>query len=138
MNSPYTEDNKPEYLLLFRGNDWDQGLSPEQIQQIMSQWMAWFERLGKEGTLRAGQPLMDEGMVIEGKGGQVVSDGPFPESKETIGGYFLLRVDTYEEALAAARQCPALEHGLRIEIRPVAAMCGVERRRRDLVAGATA
>jgi hypothetical protein len=52
-----------------------------------------------------------------------VSDGPFAESKETIGGYFLLKVNTLDEAVAIAQQCPGLPHGIRVEVRPVAAEC---------------
>jgi hypothetical protein len=55
----------------------------------------------------------------------VVSDGPFAESKEAIGGYFLLDVPTMEEAVAIAQECPGLPYGARVEVRPVAAECPV-------------
>jgi len=54
-----------------------------------------------------------------------VSDGPFAESKETIGGYFLLKVNTLEEAVAIARECPGLPYGIRVEVRPVAGECPI-------------
>jgi hypothetical protein len=112
-----------EYMLLFRGTDWHNGLSPEQIQNVMDQWKAWFERLTSEGKLKAGQPLEREGKIVSGKKGRVVADGPFAESKEAIGGYFLLHVANLEEAVAIAKQCPGLDHGLIVEVRPVADMC---------------
>jgi hypothetical protein len=112
-----------EYMLLFRGTDWHNGLSPEQIQNVMNQWKAWFERLTSEGKLKAGQPLEREGKIVSGKKGRVVADGPFAESKEAIGGYFLLHVANLEEAVAIAKQCPGLDHGLIVEVRPVADMC---------------
>ena len=115
----------PEYMLLFRGNDWPKGLSPEEMQQVASQWMAWFNRLTDQGIALAGSPLEAEGKVVSGRNGRVVSDGPFAESKEAIGGYFLLRVDTLDEAVAIARQCPGLAYGAVVEVRPVAEVCPI-------------
>src|SRR5260370_10040662 len=76
-----------DYLLLFRGNVWDRGLSPAQLQKVVSDWMAWFERLKAEGKCAGGHPLEDEGKVVSGKQ-RTVADGPFAESKEAIGGCF--------------------------------------------------
>jgi hypothetical protein len=111
------------YMLIFRGTDWYKGLSAEQTQQIAEQWMAWFNRLKDQGTVTAGSPLEHEGKTVSGRNGRVVSDGPFAESKETIGGYFLLKLDTLEEAVAIAQQCPGLPYGIRVEVRPVAEAC---------------
>ena len=113
----------PEYLLIFRGNDWSRGLSPEQMQQVASQWMAWFQGLTREGKVLAGNPLEPEGKIVSGRSGNLVTDGPFAESKEAVGGYFLLRVDNLDEAVAIAKQCPGLAYGIKVEVRPVADMC---------------
>jgi len=113
-----------EYLLIFRGTDWHRGLSPEQIQKVMGQWKGWFDRLTAEGKLKGGQPLVNEGKIVSGKKG-IVADGPFAESKETIGGYFLLKVNTLDEAVAIAKECPGLPHGIRVEVRPVAGECPI-------------
>jgi hypothetical protein len=113
------------YMLIFRGTDWFKGLSPEQMQQVFSQWMAWFNRLKDEGRCTAGNPLEPEGRIVSSRNGRIVSDGPFAESKETIGGYFLLNVRTMDEAVAIAQQCPGLPHGIRVEVRPVAAECPI-------------
>jgi hypothetical protein len=110
------------YMLIFRGTDWYQGLSPEQMQQIGDQWMAWFNRLKDEKKCIAGNPLEREGRIVSGKN-RVVSDGPFAEAKETIGGYFLLKVNSMEDALEIARECPGLPYGIRVEVRPVAGEC---------------
>ena len=112
-----------EYLLLFRGTHWHKGLSPAEIQKVMSRWRAWYNALQTQGTMKGGLPLMNEGKIISGPGGRVVTDGPFTESKEAIGGYFLIRVDNLAEAIEIARQCPGLEHGAVVEIRPVAQEC---------------
>ena len=109
-------------MLIFRGTDWYKGLSPEQMQQVADKWMAWFNGLKNEGTAIAGNPLEREGKIVSGKN-RVVSDGPFAESKETIGGYFLLKVGSMDEAVVIAQQCPGLPYGIRVEVRPVAGEC---------------
>jgi hypothetical protein len=120
--STMSASSQNAYLLIFRGTDWYQGLSPEQMQAVADQWMAWFNRLKAEGTAVAGNPLEPEGKIVAGKN-RIVSDGPFAEAKETIGGYFLLKVGTMDEAVAIAQQCPGLAYGIRVEVRAVAAEC---------------
>jgi len=134
MNAP----TQNEFLLLFRGSQWDKGLSPEQIQKAMDQFMAWFEGLKQEGKLKAGQPLERNGKIVSGKNGRTVADGPFAESKEAVGGYFLLQVDTIDEAVAVAKQCPILEFGAIVEVRPVAEECPTFQRVREQMATAAA
>jgi hypothetical protein len=135
-----TPTKAPQYLLLFRGNDWYKGLSPEEMQAIASKWMAWFKRLTDEGVCLAGQPLEREGKVVSGKNGRVVSDGPFAESKEAVGGYFLLRVDTIDQAVEIAKECPGLAYGIQVEVRLVREECPMaeESRAQLASAGATA
>src|SRR5437763_8550874 len=117
------EQKQNEYLLLFRGSSWDKGLSPEQLQKTMDQFMAWFERLKQQGKVKAGQPLERTGKIVSGKNGRIVADGPFAESKEAIGGYFLLQVNSLDEAVAIAKDCPGLAYGATVEVRPVAPEC---------------
>jgi len=128
-----TIPHTPGHLLLFRGTNWHRTLSPEEIQKTMQAWNSWFEKLGKEGKLAAASPLENEGKLVTGKA-RTVTDGPFAESKETIGGFFLLKVDTMEEALEIARQCPALPYGLEVEVRPVAPSCPANQMIRDVQA----
>lgn len=111
------------YMLVFRGTDWHQGLSPEEMQQVASQWMGWFKRLTEEGKAIAGNPLENTGKIVSGKGGRVVADGPFAESKEAIGGYFILNVSTLDEAVGIAKGCPGLAYGAKVEVRPVMEQC---------------
>ena len=120
MSIKYTSPSG--YMLLFRGTDWHKALSPEQIQHVMSQWGDWFNRLADEGKLKAGQPLERETKIVSGKS-RTVSDGPFAESKEAVGGYFLLTVDNFDDAIEIARQCPGLEYGISVEVRRVAEQC---------------
>jgi len=119
---------KSDYMLLFRGTTWDKGLSPEEIQRVVTAWYNWFDGLTKDGRAISGHPLMEEGKVVTGKKGRTVADGPFAESKEAIGGYFYLRVSGMDEALEIAKQCPGLDYGVTVEVRPVADMCAVRQR----------
>ena len=112
-----------EYLLLFRGTGWHKSLAPEQIQTVMNQWKAWYDRLCEQGKVKGGHPLEPQGKVVSGKKGRVVADGPFAEAKETVGGYFLLQVDNFDEAVAIAKDCPGLDYGAIVEVRPIAEVC---------------
>ncbi len=110
-------------MLLFRGTNWHEGLSPAEIQRVMTQWRAWFNGLQAAGKAKSGLPLMNEGKVVTGADGRFVVDGPFAESKEAIGGFFLIEAANLDEAVAIARQCPGLKHGAVVEVRPVAEEC---------------
>ena len=112
-----------EYLFLFRGTDWDRGMSPAEMQQTMSRFSAWFERLSTEGTVKAGQPLMNESRIVSGRNGGAVTDGPFAESKEAVGGYFVVQAASFEDAVEIARQCPIVDFGVQVEVRPIAIDC---------------
>jgi hypothetical protein len=114
-----------EYMLLFRGTKWDKNLSPEELQNVMSQWTAWYDRLVDQGKIISAHPLLDEGKIVTWKKGQTVAEGPFAESKEAIGGYFLLQIADQAEALEIAKECPALKYGMTVEVRPVAGLCPV-------------
>lgn len=113
------------YLLLFRntGPETHAHLSPEERQQLIVRWNAWYEGLRAAGQAVDGRPLELETRVVSGPGGERVTDGPFAEGKEAVGGYVMLAVANLEEATAIARRHPGLEHGLVIEVRPVAETC---------------
>src|SRR5207247_8783616 len=115
---------KNVYMWIIRHTDLRKGVSQEELQKVTDNWMNWFKRLTEEGKAVAGNPLEREGKIVAGKD-RVVSDGPFAESKEAVGGYFLLDVATMDEAVAIARECPGLPYGIRVEVRPVAGECAV-------------
>jgi len=121
-----TQTTKSEFMLLFKGTVWDRDLSPEELQQVMMRWGSWLERLTREGKVKAAQPLASRGKTITWKKGVAV-DGPFAESKEAIGGYFLLLVSE-DEAIEIGKECPALKYGVTVEIRPVVEQCAAAER----------
>jgi hypothetical protein len=128
---------KSQYLLLFRGTNWHRELSAQEIQEIMGRTNAWFDRLAREGRSIAAQPLEGEGRTVAYKNG-AVADGPFAESKESIGGYLLLEAENFDEAMAVARENPMLPYGLTVEVRPVAEACPANRLVREMEAVASA
>jgi len=112
-----------EHLLFIRGTHWNHGMSPSELQRVMTDFYAWVEGLNTRGILRGAQPLMEEGKLVSGAKGAAVTDGVFTESKEAIAGYFLLSVASGEEAVRIAQQCPILNYGVQIEVRPIADLC---------------
>ena len=111
------ETTTSEYLLLFRNTGWHKSLSPEEIQQNMARFTAWFEQLSNEGRFNGGHPLEHDGKIVARK--NVVTDGPFAESKEAIAGFFIIRADSLEQAVEVAKDCPGLEYGQTVEVRPI-------------------
>lgn len=115
-NAPTTH-----FLLLFRntGPDTHAHLTQAQREEMAKQWNAWFESLAAQGKVAHANPLDLGGRVVSGVRGERVTDGPYAEGKEVVGGYFYLTVADLDEATAIARQCPGLAIGLTVEIRPV-------------------
>ena len=112
-----------EHLLLIRGTHWNQGMSPAELQRVMTDFYAWVDDLTKRGVHRGAQPLVEEGKLVTGPKGAHVTDGVFAESKEAIAGYFRLGVSNMDEAVRLAQSCPILNYGAQIEVRPIADLC---------------
>src|SRR5436853_7069639 len=98
-----------EYLFLFRGGEaMDMQQSPEAWQEHMQKWMEWMGGLTEQQKLVGAQPLNQTGKQITGTK-KVVTDGPFMEGKEMVGGYLLCKANSYEEAVDISKGCPILE-----------------------------
>lgn len=91
--------------------------SPEQMQGIMAAWGEWFRKVG-DAMVDGGDGLQPTGRIV--KPGGVVSDGPFIEAKELVGGYSVVQADSYEQAVEHARSCPIVMEGGTIEVRELA------------------
>lgn len=106
-----------EFVFLYRNGD--RPPTPEEIQQTLPKWAAWFQSLATQGrVLDRGQPLQRTGKLVS----SVVTDGPFAEAKDVIGGYTLIKARDIAEAAELARGCPIIERGGRVEVRPVMKM----------------
>jgi hypothetical protein len=105
-----------EFVFLYRGGERPE--SPELGQQVLQKWMAWFRSLSDKGHLvDRGQPLERSGKVVASA--RMVTDGPFAEAKDVVGGYTLIKARDVSEAAELARGCPILERGGQVEVRPV-------------------
>ena len=133
-----TSNEPSDYMLLFRGKQWDRGLSPEELQQAIDRVMAWMEGLKNQGKVKGGQPLGPESKMVSARNGRTVADGPFAESKEAVGGFLQIEAATLDEAVAIAKTCPTLEYGITIEVRPVLDECPIFKRVKEQLALATA
>jgi hypothetical protein len=120
------------YMLLYRSDEWYNRLSHQELQNLMSENSAWMQRLTAQGKARPGRALERRGAFVSGRNGKFVTDGPFAESKEAIGGYLLVDVETLDEAIAIAQGSPGLAYGGSIEVRPIAEECPLETRAREL------
>jgi hypothetical protein len=112
-----TKQSTSEYLFLFRGTDWHQSLSAEEIRKNLERFTAWSEKLRREGIVKTGLPLVHEGKIVTGT--NAVVDGPFAESKEAIAGLFIIQADNVEDAVETAKGCPGLDYGQTVEVRPI-------------------
>src|SRR5438067_9105984 len=124
--------NQNGFMLLYRSDEWYNALSYEELRKFMDQNKAWIEKLTAQGKGKPGRALERRGAIVSGKDGRFVTDGPFAESKEAIGGYLTLDVETLDEAIAIAQTIPGLAYGGSIEVRPVAEECPLDVRAREL------
>jgi len=109
--------DKMEFLVISRGQ-WDDDKSPERIQQAIDDFYVWRDRLVGEGRMKSGQRLARQARRVSRQG---VTDGPFAEAKEIIGGYWFFLAGSLDEAAALAAQNPCMACGLSYEVRPIEA-----------------
>ena len=126
-----------DYMLLFRGKEWDEGLSDEELERLMDKVIAWHNGLTARGVVKGGQPLARLGQAVSARGSSV-QDGPFVETKETVGGYLMVKAASLEEATEMARGYPALHRGVTIEVRSLLDECPVFQRAKKRVSFAMA
>jgi hypothetical protein len=114
-----------EFILIFRHMDGKEVASPEQIQVWMKQTMDWIGGITAKGQFVGGNGLpFDEARVVHHN--NIVTNGPFGEIKETIGGYIMVKADTVEEAVEFAKGCPVLQgEGNTVEVRKIAKRDGM-------------
>lgn len=115
----------PRFMLLLHDDaSTFAGLSPGEIQEIIEEYTAWRADLEERGLYAGGNKLTeDAGRHLTAENGDVrVLDGPWSETKELLGGYFIIEASDYDGAVDVARECPGLRHGTRIELRQVDAI----------------
>ena len=108
-----------DFIMLFLGADYQElGLSPEELQDRMGKWFAWGDKMEKQGILRGGNALMSPVKRVSGPE-RVVADGPFVESKEWVGGYYMVAAKNAEEVVKIAEDYPDYDLGGSVEIREI-------------------
>ena len=107
------------FLYLYR--DGDSSGTPEQRQQLMQKWGAWLQDLGAKGHIKdQGNPLVPTGKVVKTK--TAITDGPYAEAKDILGGYTLVQAKDISEAARLAAGCPIFDNGGFVEVRPIMQM----------------
>jgi hypothetical protein len=111
-----------DYLVLSRGQ-WDSDASKEDIEVAIQKFYEWYERNLKTGRMKAGSRLSTQIATVSKSGTKsgIVTDGPFSEAKEIIGGYWFIVARNLREAADLAAQNPCAQYGLSFEIRPLEA-----------------
>ena len=105
-----------EFAFLYRGTS--KPRSPEETQKVYKKWYDWFETMKQKGTLISiGHPLENEGKVVSSP--TAISDGPFAEAKDLVGGFSLIRASNLAEAAEIARGCPIFATGGQVEVRQI-------------------
>ena len=106
-----------KFMLIFQGGiKFDS--SPEELQVNMAKWMAWVDKLNQEGKYVSGEALLPGGKLVTGK--NAVTDGPYTEGKELVGGFFVINAATIDEAVKnATDNYPDFEYNGTVQVRPV-------------------
>ena len=111
-----------KFMLIFHSElSKEQQMSPEEMQATMGKWMAWIDSLAKAGKYVSGEPLLPGGKLIKGSA-KGVTDGPYTEGKEIVGGYFIINAADYDEAVALCEGYPDYDKGGSIQVRQVMKM----------------
>jgi hypothetical protein len=108
-----------KFLFVYRGgSDAASKMTPEEMQQHMKKWEKWIgEAMQKGWMIDAGDALTPEGRVVNAK---VITDGPFVEAKEIVGGFSIVQADTIDAAAQLAKGCPGVQAGGMVEVRRLA------------------
>lgn len=112
----------PGYMLLLHSQTSEDGeLSAEDIQGVIGEYIAWRDQIEAQDRLLGGDKLTDEGgkHLKHENGGIRVTDGPYAEVKEALGGYFAIKAANYDEAVEISKSCPHLKYGGWIELREI-------------------
>ena len=109
-----------EFALLYRGGE--RPGTPQQMQQQMERWGAWMKDLTEKGHMKdPGHPLEREGKVVKG-GGKTVTDGPYAETKDLVGGFTVIEAKDLAHAADLTQGCPIFAIGGLVEVRPIRKM----------------
>lgn len=117
---PKANSSGSQYLILLRHPADGPGPTPEQLQAIMQRFGEWMAGLEAKNAVLGTNGLQHAGKILRGPLGEtVVTDGPYIEAKEVMGGYVLVTAPSLDAAVAMAKKCPGLDYRMTVEVRPV-------------------
>ena len=105
-----------KFMLIFHGG-MPMDASPADLEANMGKWLEWVQKLSKEGKYVSGEPLLPGGKLVSGP--DSVTDGPYTEGKEVVGGYFIINANTMEEAIEECKQYADYKYGGQVQVRQV-------------------
>ena len=101
-----------DFMLVFRGTLENEEAfarkSPKEMEAEMAVWQVWMDGIAQQGRLVGGQPLFPHGKVLRGTS-RKVTDGPYVEGKDVVGGYVLIKADSYDDAIKLSHGCPVFQ-----------------------------
>ncbi len=106
-----------EFMMIFRNDRSNTKPSPEQMQAMVKQWQDWIGGIAAQGKFVATNALGFQGKTIQSD--NTITDGPYAEVKEIVGGYIIVKADNLDEAVQLADGCPTLASGGKVEVRDV-------------------
>lgn len=112
----------PKFMLMLFDSPADYAdITPAQMQAVVKEYGQWAKTMGEQGKLAGGEKLADEGgRVIRRNGEQAaVTDGPFAETKEVLGGFFIINARNYDEAVEIAKTSPHVKYGASTHVRQI-------------------
>lgn len=107
-----------DFMLIFMNAERNPDASPEDMQANMQQWFNWIDDLKAKGLYVSGEALHPAGKTVKGPEG-IVTDGPFAETKELVGGYFIIKAADIDAAAEISKACPDLPAGSTVQVREV-------------------
>lgn len=109
-----------KFIFLFRGGDTHihNAKDSKETMDYIHSWTKWMQGLGEKGILAGGDPLQTTGKQVNGKN-KAVTDGPFSEANEMVGGYLLVNAKDIEDAVEISKGCPIFEENGKVEVRPI-------------------
>jgi hypothetical protein len=120
MQENISMSDQNRFMLILRGRRPSREYSPSEYGAIIQKYLSWIDELKQSGRYEGGEPLEEPGKTLSGERGSIVTDGPFAEAKETVGGYFILLATDLNEAAEIAKGCPIFDNGGTVEVRKIA------------------
>lgn len=107
-----------EFMMIFRSVPaQDYSPSPEELEASIKQWQDWIGGIAAQGKFQSTNQLGFEGKTLSAD--QVITDGPYAEVKEIVGGYMIVKAENMDEVMEMAKGCPVLQYGGNVEVRDI-------------------